>query len=470
MTVETTTPIVTQVYNGPKLYTFTFQAFEADTIYAFLTDANGVVTPLVAGPDFTAYLDEIGGYIITDTYPDYVGEITIYRELPIEQPVEWDTSGPFSSTILERSLDDQTMMIQQIDARVSHIMDNFVYLGDWAPSTYYKNPQAVSYDNAYYICATTHVSGNTFDPQYWSLFIDYGAVADDAAAAAISADAAKYSELEAKNAADDAGTMAGQAENSANLAAEYEARSAVNAQNSANCAGSAPAPVSGRNYLINSLFSIHQRPFTGTLASGEYGPDMWRGGSGGCTYSEDEAGQKVTVTVISGTLEQSVDGDDIKAGDYVLSWEGTAQCRISGGAWGTSGNVLISVGSEGPLLVEIGIGTVTSIQLEEGTEATSVEYKSQSAHLRDCHHTYATGTALLIGNASGVDAHLGGQVFFPTNMRNDPDISTSWTYDHNSKDGTYGTVTDDGFVIGCKSTAAADLVQATLTWTADTES
>lgn len=144
----------------------------------------------------------------------------------------------------------------------------------------------------------------------------------------------------------------------------------------------------GKNYLLNSKFKINQQQVTGTviLAAGDYGHDKIRGGASGGEYTFAESGGLTTFTIASAkSLEQEIDGSDIESTDVVLSWEGTAQGRINGGTFGNSGEVkALGVFGGSNVIVEFNAGTVANIQLEEGTVATKLEYRSDSEELYLC--------------------------------------------------------------------------------------
>lgn len=131
---------------------------------------------------------------------------------------------------------------------------------------------------------------------------------------------------------------------------------------------------SGRtNFIFNPAFTINQRMSSGTvvLASGDYGHDRWRGGPGGGTYTFAISGGLTTITITSGTLEQEIEGTDIESITSVLSWEGTAEAQIDGGGFGDSGEVTETVFGGSNATVEFNTGTVTKVQLEEGTISTN---------------------------------------------------------------------------------------------------
>lgn len=144
-----------------------------------------------------------------------------------------------------------------------------------------------------------------------------------------------------------------------------------------------------KNLIDNPLFSIYQRkatPYNGdTLAAGAYGLDRWKGGASGCTFTR--AG--VTLTISAGTLVHLVEGSGgpFSVGDnwgqVTLSWGGTAQARINGGAYGPS-PMTISIANNTKIALEWSTGTLSSPQLEFGPRATTFEARTFSEEVNVC--------------------------------------------------------------------------------------
>ena len=135
-------------------------------------------------------------------------------------------------------------------------------------------------------------------------------------------------------------------------------------------------PLAGlRNRIINGAFQINQRGYASGAATtaGQYTLDRWKvTGTGGITFSTTSG--KTTVTIPSGqTLQQVIEGLNLPAGDYVLSWEGTAQGRIDGGSYGASGSVTVTLAGGANSTIEFNAGTLANVQLEPGTIATAYE-------------------------------------------------------------------------------------------------
>lgn len=125
------------------------------------------------------------------------------------------------------------------------------------------------------------------------------------------------------------------------------------------------------NLLLNPGFAVNQRGVSGTITRPAYGyaHDMWRAGTSGCTYSTSGSGHPITATVASGTIQQVVEGRKLGSGPVCLSWDGTAQARIDGGAWGASGIASSSTAGT-QVVVEFGPGSFASPKLEQGATPT----------------------------------------------------------------------------------------------------
>jgi len=146
-------------------------------------------------------------------------------------------------------------------------------------------------------------------------------------------------------------------------------------------------PLAGmRNRIINGAFQINQRGYVSGAATtaGQYTLDRWKvTGTSGITFSTSNG--KTTVTIPAGqTLKQVIEGINLPAGDYVLSWEGTAQGRVDGGAYGASGTVKVTLTGGVNSTVEFNSGTLANVQLEPGSIATAFEWRIDSFEFDLC--------------------------------------------------------------------------------------
>ena len=103
-----------------------------------------------------------------------------------------------------------------------------------------------------------------------------------------------------------------------------------------------------------------------TLTVGQTGHDLYVAGSGGVTYSFSTTDNVTTINITAGTLTQTVAYRILQTGSYVLTWEGTAQARLNGGAYTNSPAVVNVVGGQ-DIICEWSIGTVKKVMLSQGT-------------------------------------------------------------------------------------------------------
>lgn len=145
-----------------------------------------------------------------------------------------------------------------------------------------------------------------------------------------------------------------------------------------------------RNKIINGNFGVNQRSVSGTvtLAAGAYGHDRWKAGASGCTYTYATTQNVTTITITSGSLVQVIEGLNLQSGTHVLSWQGTAQGRVDGGAYGASGGVTGTAVGGTNQTIEFNTGTVSLVQYEPGTVATPFEFRAYGIELALCKRYY----------------------------------------------------------------------------------
>ena len=181
-----------------------------------------------------------------------------------------------------------------------------------------------------------------------------------------------------------------------------------------------------RNRIINGNFLVNQRAKSGTitLAAGEYGHDRWKAGASGCTYTISTTNNVSTLTISAGSLQQVIEGVNLVSGTHVLSWSGTAQGKIAAGSYSATG-VTASVTGGNNLTVEFNTGTLSLVQLELGSTATSFEHLQYGQILLLCQRYYyrtnlmGLGAYLGIGFAASATAAY-VTVPFPVEMRARP--------------------------------------------------
>lgn len=173
-----------------------------------------------------------------------------------------------------------------------------------------------------------------------------------------------------------------------------------------------------RNKLINGAFSINQRVVSGTvtLVANQYGHDYWKAGAGGCVYTFVTANNLTTVTIVSGSLVQIINGKNLSSGTHVLSWGGTAKGRINGGAPGDSGMTAAITGGANTT-VEFTAGTLWLAQFEPGSTPTTFEFRLNELQLCQQRYFKTYDQAVTVGtaNATGyISRFLDGAGSFST--------------------------------------------------------
>lgn len=195
------------------------------------------------------------------------------------------------------------------------------------------------------------------------------------------------------------------------------------------------------NRIIDGGFIINQRGYTsGTaLSAGSYGHDRWKAGSGGCTYTftQGALGVNTTITITAGTLVQVIEGCNLaEGGTYVLSWTGTAQGRLNGGTYGSSGTVTVTGWTAGTNLnVEFNTGTLGNVQLVAGSAVSSYAYRPYGTELALCQRYYYRVSSPATWGLAMINASNVARVFtpFPMTMRIAPTA-----LEQNGTAGNYG--------------------------------
>lgn len=181
-----------------------------------------------------------------------------------------------------------------------------------------------------------------------------------------------------------------------------------------------------RNRLINSDFIVNQRGFAsgGSLSAGAYGHDRWKAGAGGCTYSFTTTLPATGITITAGTLQQVIEGGHVEGGTFVLSWSGTAQARVNGGAYGPSPLTVAGLTVGLNVTVEFGTGTVLAPQFEPNG-ATSYERRPPGIERMLCERYYRTIACHAAGVATAGSQAISVPVFWWPAMRATPTPSVA---------------------------------------------
>ncbi len=180
------------------------------------------------------------------------------------------------------------------------------------------------------------------------------------------------------------------------------------------------------NAIINGNFGVNQRGVSGTvtLAAGAYGHDRFKAGASGCTYTFATANNITTLTISAGSLIQVIEGNNLFTGTYTLSWVGTAQGKIGGGSYASSGVTGTPAGGTN-LNIEFNTGTLSLVQFEPGSVATPFERRPYGTELALCQRYYykmlAEDADLWFGpSANQTGSNARGLVTFPVTMRVKP--------------------------------------------------
>jgi len=203
-----------------------------------------------------------------------------------------------------------------------------------------------------------------------------------------------------------------------------------------------------KNILINPGFTVNQRVYASgaVLASGVYGHDRWKAGTGGGDYSFTQLNSNTAITIAANkTLIQVVENKNVQSATYVLSWTGTATARVGidsatpSGAYAASPIVITTQTPGTTMSVEFGngasSGTLSNVQLEAGNIATSIEHRSFADELFLCQRYYeksyeyavAPGTVAAIGAWEGVNINTtdfySGGLYFKVPKRDAPTMT-----------------------------------------------
>jgi hypothetical protein len=127
------------------------------------------------------------------------------------------------------------------------------------------------------------------------------------------------------------------------------------------------------NLVTNPLFVMNARGYvSGTAtAAGVYMHERWKAGASGCTYSFVASVPETTVTISAGSLQQVIPAPWVYGGSYILTWAGTAQARVNGGAYAASPISLSGLAAATAITIEFGAGTLVEAYLKR-TNANAI--------------------------------------------------------------------------------------------------
>lgn len=123
MTVATTTNRVSYSGDGATtVFPFEFSIFEYTDLIVILTDSDGDDTTLSLNVDYTVEGTTNGGNVTLTTAPALGETLTIIRELPITQEVDYVENDSFPAETHEEALDKATMILQQLNEKFSRAL------------------------------------------------------------------------------------------------------------------------------------------------------------------------------------------------------------------------------------------------------------------------------------------------------------------------------------------------------------
>ena len=294
MTVTSTASVKQYTGNASTVaFSFPYKTFNStDFIVTILDTATTTVTTKVNGGsgtyDYTVAVagDNNSATITFSNAPLATHKITIERKMSLVQSTDYTPNDNFPAETHEKTLDERTLMIQQVqnsyelntfrfdknvtDAGTVEINKTVaergnkllsfdasghliatqeigVMRGNWATATAYTVRDIIkdTSNNNIYICIVSHtssgaqpISSNT-DVAKWTLIVDAAAAATSATAAAASATAAATSATAAATSATAAATSATAAASSASTASTQASNASTSASNAATSATAA---------------------------------------------------------------------------------------------------------------------------------------------------------------------------------------------------------------------------------------
>lgn len=179
------------------------------------------------------------------------------------------------------------------------------------------------------------------------------------------------------------------------------------------------------NMIINGSFIINQRGYSSgnALTAGSYAHDRWKAGSGGAAYSFGTTAETITIT--SGTLIQVIEGLNNYGDPLTLVWDGTAQCRVNGGAYSASPLTVNNLAAGSNITIEFGTGSVARVQCSPGVVPFRYRRRQYGDELRLCQRYYQMSTSGTTGTfaPNGSDSHV--PWFMKVTMRAAPTVLLS---------------------------------------------
>ena len=193
-----------------------------------------------------------------------------------------------------------------------------------------------------------------------------------------------------------------------------------------------------RNVLINAKGTINTRGYASgaaTTVNSQFTLDRWYVVTSGQNLSwVDTAGVRI-FSAPSGGVAQAIRASNVYGGTYVLSYNGTAVCRINGVVVASGATVVLP--SNTVARVAFANGTFSQPQLELGNVPTSFDFQNDESEELICHKYFFRPLAswTIAGNAT-----VAGQRIMDAMLAYPKMISATPTASVTSSSGTNITV------------------------------
>ncbi|WP_426102881.1 hypothetical protein [Pseudomonas sp. PSPC3-3] len=182
-----------------------------------------------------------------------------------------------------------------------------------------------------------------------------------------------------------------------------------------------------RNILINARGSINVRGYvsgTATTAANQFTIDRWYVVTSGQNLTFGDSGGIRTLTAPAGGVMQSIRGENIAGGVYVLTWTGTATATVNGTAVANGGTVTLPAATNAR--IKFAGGTFSLPQLELGSVATVFDLPNDDQESLICARYFqAPGVQWnIVGNAAVANQPVMDALYSFPRMISTPAVST----------------------------------------------
>lgn len=386
--------------------------------------------------------NQAGGQVILTGTATAIGDvITILRNAPATQLVDYIYNGSFPAETHERALDKLTMLTQQLiatDVVGLRFQDGEVLDGTLAKST--RSGKVFTFDAngvPVFVTAAGMVQGgvDAVGASATAAAASASSAAGSASAASGSASAASGSASAAATSASNAAstlanavlksgstmtgllTLSGNGSTALHAVPKQQAESIVAAR-AGNDGG-----FTFRNLIINGNCAINQRGYVSGTGTGalNYTLDRWRNVAVSTSVLITSSGIGNILTASATGVEQVIEGSSNDGSDHVLSWIGTAYASVNGSTPSFL-PVVFNVAAGSSITVRFTSGTFTNVQVEQGTVPTTFELRPAGIELGLCQRYYQTGGLIFSGNTTTSGNYV-AQSEFKVEMRAAPTVT-----------------------------------------------